>query len=442
MCKWVSNDKLTKCELTNLEGSEFCLFHKPNKTKDEGMLFWRIINFNNFTPRLIELELESRNGSLDGERALEKTNEIEKVCDSNFTLEEKSKEGFSKYREMIRNLYYKLDYKFYGYIFPNIDVYEQQFKYIYNPFKTSKIHFKEVKFEGFMNFYSFNFIGETIFENCNFLKGVSFTNAVFNNNVKFKDSDIDTGSSVQGMEMFRDTQFLGRKVIFENVNGMIEFDSVFSENTELKLLNMHYPKDYGKASFGEKAYRMAKIQSNRIGDYNSAIEYYYLEKCYRGYQIIQTPYIWDKNKKWFDKIPFLTYLKTGKTYKKIFPKLLDLIFKYTMGYGEKPGNALKTTIILISLFALFYFYIGGIKDGVNGYDLYIGENLFSLKHWITIIKDFGDCLYFSTVTFTTVGYGDMTPKIGITKMIAAMEMIFGVTFMGAWTATLLRKITQ
>lgn len=457
MCNWESKDKQRKCDRESLSDSEFCLFHKQNKDEKEAALFWKIINFNVFSNRLIELnELQYTQNGVDSSYSPLITVERDKIEESNFTSLEKSKPDFIDYKKSIVKLYYdsKISGKgnmtlpdFYGFIFPNVDVHNFQFSYKYNPYSDGSLHFVEVVFEGFMNFSNFNFIGSTQFINCDFKNGVCFTNSTFNNNVKFKNSNLSTGYTVYGMGMFQNTKFLGREVVFDNVTGLLEFNSLFSENTDFRLLNMHYGKDFGTASFGEKAYRTAKIQSNRIGDYNSATNYYYLEKCYRGYQILPKPYFWSKNEKWFKKIQFFNYIKHDRPHKKVIPKIIDLVFKHTLGYGEKPLKALKTTLILIILFAILYFYIGDIScktisnnDSIINYDLYFGKELFSLNNWIIALKDFGNCIYFSTVTFTTVGYGDITPTSGISKLLSGLEMFLGVTFIGAWTATLLRKI--
>ena len=60
----------------------------------------------------------------------------------------------------------------------------------------------------------------------------------------------------------------------------------------------------------------------------------------------------------------------------------------------------------------------------------------------SINKDFINSLYFSIVTFTTVGYGDITPVGFFSTLLSAIEMLLGVTMVGIWTATLSRKITK
>lgn len=43
--------------------------------------------------------------------------------------------------------------------------------------------------------------------------------------------------------------------------------------------------------------------------------------------------------------------------------------------------------------------------------------------------DFGTALYFSIVTFTTLGYGDFQPSEGM-RLLAAEEALFGYVFLG------------
>jgi hypothetical protein len=42
--------------------------------------------------------------------------------------------------------------------------------------------------------------------------------------------------------------------------------------------------------------------------------------------------------------------------------------------------------------------------------------------------DLGNALYFSIVTMTTTGYGDIAPKSGWTKFVVSVEILFGVLY--------------
>lgn len=42
---------------------------------------------------------------------------------------------------------------------------------------------------------------------------------------------------------------------------------------------------------------------------------------------------------------------------------------------------------------------------------------------------FSECIYFSVVTITTLGYGDVTP-VGFTRLLASVEAIFGLIYVG------------
>lgn len=43
---------------------------------------------------------------------------------------------------------------------------------------------------------------------------------------------------------------------------------------------------------------------------------------------------------------------------------------------------------------------------------------------------FGNGLYFAWVTGTTVGYGDLTPTLGITRVLAIIVAVLGIVFTG------------
>lgn len=47
-----------------------------------------------------------------------------------------------------------------------------------------------------------------------------------------------------------------------------------------------------------------------------------------------------------------------------------------------------------------------------------------------------DSLWWTIVTLTTVGYGDITPTTTIGRLIAVIDMIIGIAILGVFSATL------
>ncbi|HEX2985819.1 MAG TPA: potassium channel family protein [Caproiciproducens sp.] len=57
-------------------------------------------------------------------------------------------------------------------------------------------------------------------------------------------------------------------------------------------------------------------------------------------------------------------------------------------------------------------------------------------------KSFGDALWWSIVTTTTVGYGDISPVTPIGRIIAVILMIFGIGLIGMLTGTITTYFTS
>ncbi len=118
------------------------------------------------------------------------------------------------------------------------------------------------------------------------------------------------------------------------------------------------------------------------------------------------------------------------SHKRIISKLVDIF----CGYGERPLKVIIFSLFIITLFATLYFFAGLS---------FMGESLSfdsQLSAWENI-KIFFSALYFSVVTFTTLGYGDLVP-LGFTRALAALEAFMGSFTLALFVVVFVKKMTR
>ena len=99
-------------------------------------------------------------------------------------------------------------------------------------------------------------------------------------------------------------------------------------------------------------------------------------------------------------------------------RFLDIL----CGYGTKPFRLLLAILVIIVSFAVLYRWVPALQF----------DN----------VEEFIDYFYVSGITFFTVGYGDVLPVNGITKLVVILESFLGVGFMSALLALLTRKVIR
>lgn len=116
--------------------------------------------------------------------------------------------------------------------------------------------------------------------------------------------------------------------------------------------------------------------------------------------------------------------------KRITSKTVDLF----CGYGEAPLRIVGISILLIIICAILYTFTGlNYQDTFLAYssEQSAGENF----------NFFLSSLYYSVVTFTTLGYGDFTP-IGVSRAIAAIEAFTGSFTIALFVVVFVKKMTR
>lgn len=115
-------------------------------------------------------------------------------------------------------------------------------------------------------------------------------------------------------------------------------------------------------------------------------------------------------------------------------RLLSWLVDLFCGYGEKPLNVVLFSLGLIGVCGLLYF-LTGVNQGDQRLGLGVDRGLLdNLEHLLA-------CLYFSVVTFTTLGYGDITPG-GPARLLAAVEAFVGSFTMALFVVVFVKKMTR
>ena len=179
---------------------------------------------------------------------------------------------------------------------------------------------------------------------------------------------------------------------------------------ERRAMDAFYHHDFDKAATlfieAEEVYRSLYRAYEDRGLYDEASHFYHRDRIVRRYQL-DFP-----SKDWL-----LSYM-------------VDLL----CGYGEKPLRVVFFSMFIILFWSLIYANLG-----VTYQDQTL---LFSLnKNLSSNIFVFMHCLYFSVVTFTTLGYGDITP-LGFAKFFAAFEAFVGSFTIAIFVVVFVKKMTR
>ncbi|MCT4631896.1 MAG: ion channel [Firmicutes bacterium] len=156
---------------------------------------------------------------------------------------------------------------------------------------------------------------------------------------------------------------------------------------------------------------MLKENYQRIGLYD------YEDLCYVEYRRVES----------------IALVKNTKD-KNIFAKVLGLskflvqkfIFDLVGGYGTKPTSVFKTMIAVWLGFSALYSFEPLQLDYVG-----VSSSLDKIKP-----------LYFSGITFLTIGYGDIKPSNDITALVSIIEGFMGIFLMSYFTVSFARKLLR
>ncbi|MGD2071915.1 MAG: pentapeptide repeat-containing protein [Candidatus Thorarchaeota archaeon] len=266
-----------------------------------------------------------------------------------------------------------------------------------------KATFQNASFEGaFFQDVTFNgaFFQDVIFNNATF-QGASFEEAHFEQVASFRGANFQSNISFRGAS-FSQTYFIDIQatcyVKFEN-NKFCKF--LANKKSQNALL--------------EQGYRNIKNLLNLQGDYAAAGEFHYIEM---------------EAKRCRTRNPSCLWL---------------MLYKSLCGYGERPMRVIGASLVIILVGAMLFFFCGIEHFDESFYTTgkaHIIQYPFSISGIKSaLLEDFGYCIYYSVITFTTLGYGDIHP-LGLSHVFAAVESFIGAFFIALFVVVFARKMIR
>jgi len=234
--------------------------------------------------------------------------------------------------------------------------------------------------------------------------------------------------------------FSNAKLINANLSYSFLEKTLFSENTQLNdvhILHADLKNSYIKRASknmdevvieerekefddAKEVYLSIKNYFREEGMYEVSGKYYYRE------MLMARKIAWEniKSFKWNKKEIIKSHKRLCREWTSWFvSKMMDLL----TGYGEKPTRVVAWWFGIVSVFGAIYYLFKGIMNHPN-----------ALAYKPSPLES----IYFSVVSFTTLGFGDFQPKPGVFQIVASIEAFLGALFIALFIFVFTRKMIR
>lgn len=305
-------------------------------------------------------------------------------------------------------------------------------------------HFEETTFKGDADFRKVKFLLLNNFMGATFEGDADFGNAIFSpgNKLNLK---VREGGIISFKHAFLENVFLDLNLDDE---VLIDFTDTLLRNTKTKkkqIENHILQEKKEKFYEAQEIFLLLKNNFHSIGRYNDESWAFKKEKDMerRSYFFNSFAKNMESKEKKSNFILFFNWLKT-KNFRKW---LCSCFFNIIYGYGERPQNVIFFALFIIILFSIFFSILGidsleivemkspTVQEIFNSNSEIISKG--NLLNKTT--NYFIDCLYFSAITFTTLGYGDFRPLEGWGRILAGSEAFIGAFMMALFVYTFARR---
>lgn len=113
--------------------------------------------------------------------------------------------------------------------------------------------------------------------------------------------------------------------------------------------------------------------------------------------------------------------------------------RWIMGYGRSPWRVLGVSAVVVLVCALLFPFVGGLQDTVPAEAVTYSLAFPPERSAGRVLGVLGTSLYFSVVTFGTLGFGDVQPVGTAARALAAVETLVGFALVALLISVLLQR---
>jgi len=293
--------------------------------------------------------------------------------------------------------------------------------------------------------------GDLAIENSDFIKFIANTSR-FEENLLFQEVNVLNDfilDKVKGnKEMcFVDCRFEGLSKLELDVNEELNFSQCsFYKKSEINFDELNGKFSLYKTNFSDRCYLEYELLENK--KYKPLIFENNFKKTKWNFLIVSD--IYKSSGRTEQYLETLYYFKKYERLERITQKgykfsLLDYLVEISTKYYTSWKRTLFSMVFIIMAFFVLYCLFPNLlicKDNViSSQDLFLSvfDMCKTSKYDMQfLISKFGNVIYFTIITFTTVGYGDITPLHWM-KLVVGLESFLGVFFTSSFVVSLSRR---
>ena len=290
--------------------------------------------------------------------------------------------------------------------------------------------FRSAQFRGSANFGSAQFIGSANFKSAHFIEDANFVSAQFSGDADFVSAQFsglaDFRSQFSGSANFGSAQFSEYACfVSAQFSGLANFRSAqFSGSAYFGSVVMAEPANFADVTFRENHVfkglwnttvdRIKRLhwQATDFSDFNT-------EKVMDG---ASNPWL----KRYINDELWIQSWRKRSWWR----ELLFTIWELTSHCGRSIGLWAFWSALIATVFAFVYRAFGP------------GSITFNVARLDSFQPDIWDYLYYSVVTFTTLGFGDIVPLTKPARLAVGAEVVLGYVMLGGLISIFANKLAR